>query len=32
MNHDEYEVKPFPRIRLPVIDVMRIAHRKHTII
>lgn len=31
MNHDEYEVKPFPRIRLPVIDVMRIAQRKHII-
>lgn len=30
-NHDQFEVFPFPRIRLPVIDVMRIAHRKHSI-
>jgi pyruvate/2-oxoglutarate dehydrogenase complex dihydrolipoamide acyltransferase (E2) component len=30
-NDQAFEVVPFPRIRLPVIDVMRIAHRKHTI-
>jgi pyruvate/2-oxoglutarate dehydrogenase complex dihydrolipoamide acyltransferase (E2) component len=30
-NTDQFEVVPFPRIRLPVIDVMRIAHRKHII-
>ncbi len=30
-NHVEFEVVPFPRMRLPVIDVMRMAHRKHII-
>jgi pyruvate/2-oxoglutarate dehydrogenase complex dihydrolipoamide acyltransferase (E2) component len=30
-NNEAFEVVPFPRIRLPVTDVMRMAHRKHTI-
>jgi pyruvate/2-oxoglutarate dehydrogenase complex dihydrolipoamide acyltransferase (E2) component len=31
MNDDEFEIKPFSRMRLPVIDVMRIAQRKHIV-
>jgi len=30
-NDTEFEIKPFSRMRLPVIDVMRIAQRKHTV-
>ena len=30
-NDTEFEIRPFSRMRLPVIDVMRIAQRKHTV-
>jgi len=29
--NDEFEIKPFSRMRLPIIDVMRIAQRKHIV-
>ena len=31
MNDDDFEIKPFSRMRLPVIDVMRIAQRKQIV-
>ncbi len=30
-KHNGYEIRPFPRARLPVLDVVRMGHRKHTI-
>jgi hypothetical protein len=29
--NDEFEIKPFSRMRLPVIDIMRMAQRKHIV-
>jgi hypothetical protein len=30
-SNNEFDIKRFPRMRLPVIDVKRMAHRKHTV-